>query len=80
MIFDYIEVGDGFLALLVILVFGVIFYSWGTILVLLVLSIGIVPVIRHRNEHGIFLQWPYKQLGTSLPGLMNPKGEQRYSD
>ncbi len=80
MIFDYFELGDAFAALIVIMVFGVVFYSWGTMCVLLALVLGAAPVIRRRNEKGIFLHWPYRNFGVSLPGLFNPKGRRTFSD
>ncbi len=79
-IFDFWELSDGFAALVIILVFGVIFYSWGTMCALLLLVLGAGPLIRQRNEKGIFLHWPYRWLGVSLPGLINPKGRRIYSD
>ena len=73
MIFDYWELSDAFAAIGVVLVFGVLFYEWGLVL-------GVGPAIRRRNEKGIFLHWPYRNLGVSLPGLVNPKGRRTYSD
>ncbi len=80
LIFDYFELGDGFAALAVILVFGVIFYSWAPMCLLLCLVLGILPVVRRRNEKGILLHWPYRWLNVSLPGLINPRGRRTYSD
>jgi hypothetical protein len=80
MIFDYFELQDGFAALAIILVFGVMFYAWGMMTVLLLLVLGAAPVIRRRNNKGIFLHWPYRQFGVSLPGLVNPGNARRYSD
>lgn len=79
-IFDYFELGDAFAALLVILVFGVIFYSWGTMCLLLVVLLGIVPPLRQRHPRGILLHWPHRYLGVSLPGLLSPRRGGIYSD
>ena len=79
-IFDYWELGDGFTAVGVILVLGVLFYEWEVMLVLLGFVLGIGPMIRRRHEKGIFLHWPYRKLGMSLPGLINPRGQRRFSD
>jgi hypothetical protein len=80
MIFDYWELGDAFAALLVVLIFGVVFYEWAVMLLLLALVLGVGPMIRRRNEKGVFLHWPYRTLGISLPGLINPQGQKTYSD
>lgn len=80
MIFDYWELGDAFAALLVVLIFGVVFYEWAVMLLLLALVLGVGPMIRRRNEKGVFLHWPYRALGISLPGLINPQGQKTYSD
>ena len=79
-IFDYFELSDAFAALAVVLVFGVLLYSWGLMALLLILVLGVGPVIRRRNNKGIFLHWPYRHLGVSLPGFMNPGRNSRYSD
>jgi len=80
LVFDYFELSEIFTALFVVLMFGVILYSWGLMLVLLVLNLGLGPVIRRRNKRGIFFHWPYRNLKMSLPGLINPKGKTKYSD
>jgi len=80
MIFDYFELTDGFAALAIILVFGVAFFSWSLMSVLLTLVLGIGPVVKRRNNRGVFLHWPYRTLGISLPGLVNPGEGRRYSD
>lgn len=79
-IFDFWELGDAFAALFIVLVFGVLFYSWGIMFVLLVVTLGIGPVIKRKNKPGIFFHWPYRVLGIQLPGLFNPKGRRRFSD
>lgn len=79
-IFDYFELGDAFAALGVILIFGVALYSWASMAVLLALVLGVAPIIRRRNNKGVFLHWPYRHLGVSLPGFVNPGKNRRYSD
>lgn len=81
LIFDWFELGDAFAALGIVLVFGVLFYCWQVMTALLVVQIGLGPYIRKKNERGIFLHWPYKTFGISLPGLINTGGMgKRYSD
>lgn len=79
-IFDFWELGDAFAGLMIVLVFGVLFYSWGTMFLLLVLCLGIGPVIRRKNNRGIFFHYPYRKIWISLPGIVNPRGRRRYSD
>ncbi|MGE4233055.1 MAG: hypothetical protein AB7F43_06980 [Bacteriovoracia bacterium] len=80
MIMDHFELSDAFAALFIILIFGVLFYSWSLMTLLLVLVLGFGPVIKKRNHKGIFLHWPYRHLGISLPGMINPKRRRKYSD
>lgn len=80
MVFDYFELSDVFIALFILLVFGVLFYSWGIMFLLLFLFLGLGPIIKKQNEKGIFFHWPYNKFGMSLPGLINPKGKRKYSD
>lgn len=80
MIFDYFELSDAFAALAVILIFGVVLYSWGAMTMLLILVLGVAPMVRRRNNKGIFLHWPYRTFGVALPGLVNPGEGRRYSD
>ncbi len=80
MVFDFWELSDVFIALFIILIFGVVFYSWWTMFILLSLFLGVGPVIKRKNNKGIFLHWPYSHLGMSLPALINPKGKKKYSD
>lgn len=79
-LFDFWELSEAFAALFVVLVFGVIFYSWGIMFLLLCLVLGVAPVIRSKNSRGIFFHWPYRQLGMQLPGLINPMGKRKFSD
>ena len=84
MIFDFWELSDAFTALFTVLIFGVVFYAWGLMFVLLLLVLGLVPVIKKRHPRGIFFHWPYRFCGITLPGLLNPKahleGPKKYSD
>ena len=80
LVFDYFEMTEVFAALLVMLIFGVIFYSWSFMLLFLFLIVGIGPQLRRRNKKGIYFHWPYKKFHMSLPGLINPKGRKKYSD
>lgn len=73
MIFDFWELSDAFGALFIVLIFGVLFYSWGTMFVLLLLTMCLVPIIRKQSPRGIFFHWPFRFLGVKLPGLLNPK-------
>ena len=80
MVFDYFEIVELFAALLILLIFGVVFYSWGIMILLLLLTLGLGPVVRRRNKKGIFFHWPYRHLKMSLPGIINPKKNKKYSD
>ena len=81
MIFDFWELSDVFIALFIILIFGVLFYSWGTMFALLVLCLGAGPVIKKKSPKGIFFHWPYTNFRMELPGLSNPRGnKRRFSD
>jgi hypothetical protein len=80
LVFDYFELSEVFAALFVMLIFGVIFYSWGLMFISLGIVLGVVPQVRRRNIKGIFFHWPYRKFQMSLPGLINPKGPKKYSD
>lgn len=80
MVFEFWELSDLFIALFIVLIFGVIFYSWWTMFTLLFLFLGLGPMIKRKNNKGIFLHYPYKRFGMSLPALINPKGRRKYSD
>ncbi len=80
MVFDYFELGEVFTGLLALLIFGIVIYSWELMFLSLFITLGVGPVIRRRNKKGIFFHWPYKHLGMSLPGLVNPRGNKKYSD
>lgn len=79
-VFEFWELSDLFLALLIVTVFGLCFYAWWTMFFLLALLLGLGPVIKRKNNKGVFLHWPYKNLKMSLPSLINPNGRKKYSD
>ena len=79
-VFDYFELSEVFGALFVILIFGVIFYSWSSMFFFLGIVLGVAPQVRRRHPKGVFLHWPYRKLYMFLPGLINPKGPRRFSD
>jgi len=79
-IFDFWELSEAFTALFVVLLFGVVFYSWGSMFLLLLLVLFAMPVIRTKNNRGIFFHWPYRHLTLELPGLINPKRRRKFSD
>lgn len=79
-VFEFWELSDVFIALFIILIFGVIFYSWWTMFILLTFFLVIGPIIKRRNNRGVFLHWPYSRLNMSLPSLINPKGKRKFSD
>jgi hypothetical protein len=80
MIFDFWELSEGIAALFIIMVFGVIFYSWELMIPLLGFCLVASPLIKKRNNKGVFFHWPYRHLGIALPGLINPKRRKKYSD
>jgi hypothetical protein len=81
MVFDFWELSDVFVALFIILIFGVLFYSWGTMFTLLLFCLGLGPIIKRKYPKGIFFHWPYAKLHMDLPGLVNPRGRaRRFSD
>ncbi|MFK7823633.1 MAG: hypothetical protein AB8G05_05725 [Oligoflexales bacterium] len=80
MVFDLFMLGEIFSALAAMTVFGIVIYSWKLMILSLLVTLGIIPAIRKRNNRGIFLHYPYKKFGMKLPGLMNPKGNKIYSD
>ena len=80
LVYDYFELGEVFIALAAMLVFGVIIHSWELMLLSLVAVLGVLPVVRRRNKKGILFHYPYRKLGMRLPGLVNPRGNKKYSD
>ena len=80
MIFDFLELGDAFAAIGGVLIFGVLFYSLPLLLLSLVTSLVAVPIVKKHNHRGIFFHWSYRHLSMTLPGIVNPGKNQRYSD
>ncbi len=80
LVFDYFALSEIFSALFVVLLFGIIFYSWGLMFVILILVLGVGPVVRRRSNRGIYFHWPYRRFYMGLPGIVNPKGRRKFSD
>ena len=80
LVYDYFELGEVFVALAAMLVFGIIIHSWKLMLLSLVIVLGVLPAARRRHKKGILFHYPYRQFGMSLPGLINPRGSKIYSD
>ena len=80
MVFDYFELKEMMISIFVMLLFGIIINSWKLMFLSLFVTLGLLPVIRRRNQKGILLHFPYRRFGMSLPGLVNPGKGRRYSD
>ena len=80
MVFDYFEITEVFSALVLMLLFGIVFSSWKLLLLSLFLVLGVGPILRRRYPKGFFFHYPYRKFGMRLPGLINPKGRMWYSD
>ena len=77
---NFWEIGDLCLGMIIILIFGTLFYAWWTMITLLIVAVVIVPIVKRNHNRGVFQHWFYKNLGLSLPSLMNPKGRRKFSD
>ncbi len=80
MVFDLWELTDIFVALAMILIFGVLFYEWALLVILLSATLIGLPYVRKNYPKGMVFHFPYKRFGMSLPGLFNPHGMPRVSD
>ena len=80
MFLDVWELSDVLMALGSILVFGIVFYSWGLMVLALIWCLFIGPKIKAKNNRGVLMHFPYRHLGMGLPGLMNPGKGRLYSD
>ncbi len=80
MVFDYFELGEVFAALSAMMLFGIVLYSWKMLFLSSFLILGVGPVVRRSNNKGVFVHWPYRHLRMSLPGLINPHSNKKYSD
>lgn len=80
LLFDTFSLSEMFAGLFIILLFGVIFYTWGLMFVFLILVFGVGPIVRSRYPPGIYFHWPYRHFHMVLPGIINPKGRKKFSD
>ena len=80
MVFDYFELGEIMTALVCLMFFGIVIYSWTLMFASLALVLGVGPIVRKRNHKGIFFHWPYRHLRMGLPGMINPVSSKKYSD
>ncbi len=80
MVFDYFELGEVFAALMAMMIFGIIINSWGLMFGSIGIILGAGPMIRRRNNKGVFFHWPYRHLRMTLPGMVNPGVDKKYSD
>lgn len=80
MIFDTWELSEVFVALAEILIFGVVFYEWVPLCILLGITLVGLPYIRKNYNKGMAFHYPYRRFGMHLPGLSNPGGRIRVSD
>ena len=79
MILDFWEISEIFAALICIMVFGVLFYQWFLLCVVLVLTLFGLPYLRRNFNKGMVMHFPYSRFGMKLPGLVNP-GTRQMSD
>ena len=80
MVMDFWELSDVFLALGVVLFFGVILNEWLLMMISLGFSSLAVPIIKKKNPKGILFHLPYRYLGMDLPGFINPGEGKKYSN
>jgi hypothetical protein len=80
LIFEYWELSEAFVALGLILFFGVLFYEWLLLCTLLLITLIGLPYVRRNFNRGMEFHYPYRKLGMSLPGLVNPKFRPAMSD
>ncbi len=77
---DIWELSEVMWSLGFILVFGILFYSWILMILSLVWTLIVSPYIKRNHNKGILLHYPYKKFGMTLPGIMNPGHDKKYSD
>ena len=77
---DLWDLNDIMSSLAVILLFGLLFYSWLLMSLALVWTLGFYPYLKRKYKRGIIFHWPYKYLNMNLPGLINPGRNKKYSD
>lgn len=80
LVFEFWELSEIFVALGLILIFGVLFYEWALLCCLLAVTLIGLPYLRRHFNRGMEFHYPYRKLGMSLPGLINPKFRTRMSD
>ncbi len=80
MLFETWELGEVFVALIEVLVFGIVFYEWTLLCVLLGVTLIGLPYLRKNFNKGMAFHYPYRHFGMQLPGLTNPGGRTRVSD
>ena len=80
MIMDIWELSDAFLSLGVMLFFGLVLDALVLMLFALLITLVVVPTIKHKCRKGILLHAPYRYLGMTLPGLAQPGLGTEYSD
>ena len=80
LVFEFWELSEVFVALGLILIFGVLFYEWVLLCVLLILTLVGLPYVRRNFNRGMEFHSLYRRLGMNLPGLVNPKRRTRMSD
>ena len=80
MVLDFFELSDVFIAVAIVMFFGVIMYAWFLMFAALFVALVVLPIIKRKNPKGFLLHWPYKVLGMSLPGLINPGTRRKYSN
>ena len=80
MVFEFWELSEVFVALGLILIFGVVFYQWALLCFLLAVALIGLPYVRRNFNRGMIFYWPYSRLGMQLPGLANPGRDRPMSD
>ena len=80
LVFEFWELSEIFVALGLILVFGVLFYEWALLCGLLTVTLIGLPYVRRHFNRGMEFHYPYRKFGMNLPGLVNPKRRPRMSD
>ena len=80
LVFEVWELSEVFVALGLIMVFGVMFYEWLLLCLLIGITLVGLPYVRRNFNRGMEFHYPYRKFGMSLPGLVNPMRYARMSD
>lgn len=80
MLFEAWELLEVFVALGLVLIFGVIFYQWLLLCALLTVTLVGLPYVRRNFNKGMTFHYPYRRFGMTLPGLINPGERVQVSD